>query len=68
MSEFTEEQIKEANEEIEKLVQQAYSAINSAEEIANKYGLEFSFWIKEKTQESDDDWISSSDWDSSDET
>jgi hypothetical protein len=72
MSKFTEEQIKEANQQIAELLDGAYTNINKAEAIANEFGLEFDWDLeygmngtfygtgyKPSWAASDDDWISS---------
>lgn len=41
--EFTQEEIKEANAQIAKLVAEAYAALETAEAVADKYNLVFDF-------------------------
>lgn len=43
--EFTEEQIKKANEEISNLLGEAHAKISEAEKIADDYKLDFTFSV-----------------------
>ncbi len=72
-TQYTEDQIKKANEEMSAHILDAYTALDKAKDIADEFGLEFSFGVTYGAGASyigknapKEDWEESDDWEDSD--
>jgi|LakMenEpi03Aug12_release.lakeMendotaPanAssembly.Ray.scaffolds.fasta_scaffold4108464_1 hypothetical protein len=72
-TQYSEDQIKKANEEMSAYVKDAYTALDKAKDIADVFGLEFSFGVTYGAGASytgknapKEDWEESDDWEDSD--